>query len=556
MPMGGEVEHLYAARAADLSEDAQRLLLLAAIADTDEVQLVLDAAAALDLSVDHLEEAELSGLISVGRGVIRFKHPLVRSAIHQRSTFRERQAGHQAMAALLTDEADDDRRAWHLVRAATGFDDELADLLEASAARALARGGPASAVERWQWSAELTSQGTGRCHRLDPGRSVRPDRRATGARATLPLHGGAVGDRPVRDGPRAGVCAATSRCDTETPRPPTTSCWPRRPSWPTMPRRRRWRRWSWPARRPPSSAIPVGRRTSASSPSSCERSAPGPDAASMIDLLVGLGKLFAGRLVGGLEDPDGRPRGLRSPSRSTTTPCAPDGRPCTSAASTMRAPSTHGPPSMPATAPARDSSPRCSTASSYIELLLGRLSEAEAHALEGLRLAGDLGWTAGSRSPRCRPCTPTEAPRPSAEATPPEAHELATRRRLRMVDAGGQWGDRSARAGCRQTDRRAGRTALGRLVDRGTPRHPALGDPRPGRGSGARSGTGPVSPRSRAAGGVGGRERAADPERGPLPVSWPAGHGRGGGGAPAPGPAARRAGHAAARTSAHPAAPG
>ena len=90
----------------------------------------------------------------------------MRSAIHQRSTFLERQRGHEAMAALLDGEANADRRAWHLVRAATGPDDELADLLEASADRALARGGPASAVDRWQWAAEFSRSDVDRARRL------------------------------------------------------------------------------------------------------------------------------------------------------------------------------------------------------------------------------------------------------------------------------------------------------------------------------------------------------------------------------------------------------
>ena len=95
-----------------------------------------------------------------------FKHPLVRSAIHQRSAFLERQRGHLAMAGLLDGDANADRRAWHLVRAATGPDDELAALLEASADRALARGGPAAAVDRWQWAAEFSRSGDDRARRL------------------------------------------------------------------------------------------------------------------------------------------------------------------------------------------------------------------------------------------------------------------------------------------------------------------------------------------------------------------------------------------------------
>ena len=166
LPMGGEVERLYAARAADLTPGAQQLLLLAATADTADLDLVLGAGAALGIDAARLQEAEASGLIAAGHGVAAFKHPLVRSAIYQQSTFLERQRGHVAMAGLLNDEANADRRAWHLVRAATGPDDELADLLEASADRALARGGPASAVDRWQWAAEFSSSGTDRARRL------------------------------------------------------------------------------------------------------------------------------------------------------------------------------------------------------------------------------------------------------------------------------------------------------------------------------------------------------------------------------------------------------
>ena len=166
LPMGGEVERLYAARAADLSQDAQQLLLLAATADTADLDLVLGAGTVLGIDGASLQEAEASGLIAAGHGVVVFKHPLVRSAIYQQSTFLERQRGHEAMAGLLEGETNADRRGWHLARAATGPDDALADLLEASADRALARGGPASAVDRWQWAAEFSRSDAVRARRL------------------------------------------------------------------------------------------------------------------------------------------------------------------------------------------------------------------------------------------------------------------------------------------------------------------------------------------------------------------------------------------------------
>ena len=293
LPMGGEVERLYAARAADLSPDAQQILLLAATADTADLSLVLGAGGALGIDAVSLQEAEASGLIAAGHGVVVFKHPLVRSAIHQRSTFLERQRGHLAMAALLDDEANADRRAWHLVRAATGPDDELAGLLEASADRALARGGPASAVDRWQWAAEFSRSDADRARRLLRAAEVavqagQPERArqllASGAPLLVDALGRArsqalLGAIEMRHGSPEAAYHLLLEAAAGAGRPTI--------------RRHPWTRWSWPARPRPSSATRGSRW----------RSAPGPPrsgmpgrrwTASVVDLLVGLGKLFEG----------------------------------------------------------------------------------------------------------------------------------------------------------------------------------------------------------------------------------------------------------------------
>ncbi len=63
-----------------------------------------------------------------------FRHPLVRSLAYSVVEPAERRAAHNALADALRGDADRDRRAWHLAAAATEPDEELARLLEETAA--------------------------------------------------------------------------------------------------------------------------------------------------------------------------------------------------------------------------------------------------------------------------------------------------------------------------------------------------------------------------------------------------------------------------------------
>lgn len=165
LPVGEDIERLYAQRARDLSDAAGTLLLCAAADDTGDLATVLDAAGPAEHA---LREVEDSGLAFVAGSWLRFRHPLVRSAIYQGATFTERQAVHLALAAVLdTGDPDQaDRRAWHLAAAAVTPDEAVAGALEASADRAHRRGGSAGAAAALECAATLSESRSDRGRRL------------------------------------------------------------------------------------------------------------------------------------------------------------------------------------------------------------------------------------------------------------------------------------------------------------------------------------------------------------------------------------------------------
>jgi DNA-binding CsgD family transcriptional regulator len=148
----GRIEENFVRRLEALSDDARRLLLVAAAEPVGDPLLLWRAAERLDLGPDA---ADADGLLAIGERVT-FRHPLVRSAMYRSATVQDRRAVHLALAEATDREADPDRRAWHLAAAAAGPDEEVAAELERSAGRAQARGGLAAAAAFLQRAVALT----------------------------------------------------------------------------------------------------------------------------------------------------------------------------------------------------------------------------------------------------------------------------------------------------------------------------------------------------------------------------------------------------------------
>jgi hypothetical protein len=169
----GRIEQTFLRRYEALPSAARQLLLVAAAEPTGDPMLVWRAAKRIRIGPDAAAATEAGGLLVMGARV-RFRHPLVRSAVYRAAPPQERRAVHQALAEATDPEADPDRRAWHLAQAAPGPDEAAAAELERSAGRARARGGVAAAAAFLERAVALTP---------DPAR--RADRTLATAEAKL-----------------------------------------------------------------------------------------------------------------------------------------------------------------------------------------------------------------------------------------------------------------------------------------------------------------------------------------------------------------------------------
>src|SRR4051794_7701199 len=142
--LAGRIEESFVHRVETLSDDARRLLLVAAAEPVGDPLLLLAASERLGIALSATD-AETDALLALGERVT-FRHPLVRSAVYRTATREQRREVHLALAEATARSVAPDRRAWHLATAAAGPDEPVAAALEESAGRAQARGGLAAAA--------------------------------------------------------------------------------------------------------------------------------------------------------------------------------------------------------------------------------------------------------------------------------------------------------------------------------------------------------------------------------------------------------------------------
>ncbi|MBB2940554.1 DNA-binding CsgD family transcriptional regulator [Actinoplanes lutulentus] len=167
LPLTDRLERAFGLRVRNLPASTRTMLLVAALHDREDLAEIATAAGMAGgtaVTSDDVGRAVAAGLLDTGDGWLRFRHPLMRSAVRQGATAALRHEAHAALAVVLAD--DPDRQISHRAAACVGPDEDVAADLEAAAARAVRRGAPAAASAALERAARVSPDPAERVRRL------------------------------------------------------------------------------------------------------------------------------------------------------------------------------------------------------------------------------------------------------------------------------------------------------------------------------------------------------------------------------------------------------
>jgi DNA-binding CsgD family transcriptional regulator len=165
LPLGAEPAARFLDQVRALPDGGQALVLVAAADWSGDPALVAAAASDLGLPEDAGSIVTASGLLQLTPR-IRFRHPMVRSAVLAGAEPDELQRAHAALATVIDRSADPTGRAWHLAAGTAAPDAAVAEEIEEAARRTIQRGGYATAAALLDRAGRLSPEPADRGLRL------------------------------------------------------------------------------------------------------------------------------------------------------------------------------------------------------------------------------------------------------------------------------------------------------------------------------------------------------------------------------------------------------
>ncbi|MGH3174034.1 MAG: hypothetical protein ACRDPF_09260, partial [Streptosporangiaceae bacterium] len=162
LPLGQRLQKHFLRQVRSLPPDAQAFALLAAADPAGDQGVLWPVAvqAGIDPDMASAETAE-AGVLEFPGSSVRFRYPLLRSAVYHGASAVDRRDAHRA----LSEAGHSELRVWHLAAAAITPDEELAVELQHTAGRAGTRGGYAARAALLRRSADLTPDDARRAER-------------------------------------------------------------------------------------------------------------------------------------------------------------------------------------------------------------------------------------------------------------------------------------------------------------------------------------------------------------------------------------------------------
>jgi DNA-binding CsgD family transcriptional regulator len=163
----------FRARLAGMPAPVLQALGVAALVPDGDIDLVGAALACLGSDARDLEPAEAAGVVTLDRGRVEWRHPLLRCAAHQVLGAGQRRDVHRALASATDAAGHADRSVWHLSQSVSGPDPDVAEQLADAAAVAYRRGAVVAAAEAYEQAARLAPAGPQRSRHVLGAADVR-----------------------------------------------------------------------------------------------------------------------------------------------------------------------------------------------------------------------------------------------------------------------------------------------------------------------------------------------------------------------------------------------